>query len=72
MTFGGGNLRGQNIHGVAKPVTAENSGDSNNQLTFNLLNAAYFAKNGLVRQFSVYAHPHQMSYLRPALLYIHV
>jgi hypothetical protein len=36
MTFGGGTLRGQNFSGVAKPVTAENSGHSNNQLIGNL------------------------------------
>jgi hypothetical protein len=33
------------------------------QLIVNLLNTSYFAKDGLVRLFSVYAHPHQMSYL---------
>jgi hypothetical protein len=45
MTFGGGNLRGQKYSsGVAKPVTAENSGHSNNQLIFNLLDTPILRK----------------------------
>jgi hypothetical protein len=56
MTFGGGNLRGQNICGVAKPVTAENSGHSNNQLIFNLLNTPILRKMDS-SDCSVYAHP---------------
>jgi hypothetical protein len=41
MTFGGGNLRGQNI-----PVTAENSGHSYNQLIVNLLNTPILRRMG--------------------------
>jgi hypothetical protein len=37
MTFGGG-APTKYSSGVAKPVKAENSGHSNNQLIFNLLN----------------------------------
>jgi hypothetical protein len=70
MTFGGGNLRGQNIP-VAwqnrSQLTAENSGRSNSQLIFKSVERPYFTKDGLVRLFSIYARPHQLSYLRPSL-----
>jgi hypothetical protein len=69
MTFGGGNLRGQNTCGVAKPVTAENSGHSNNQLIFNLLNTPILRKMDSSDCFPSTHTPHQMSYLRPAPLY---
>jgi hypothetical protein len=44
MTFGGGNLRGQIFQWRDKTVTAENSGHSNNQVIFNLLNTPILLK----------------------------
>jgi hypothetical protein len=45
MTFGGGNTaRTKYFSGVAKPVTPENSGHSNNQLIGNLLNIPILRK----------------------------
>jgi hypothetical protein len=40
----GNSARTKYFSGVAKPVTAENSGHSNNQLIFNLLNTPILRK----------------------------
>jgi hypothetical protein len=44
MTFGGGNLPGQNIPVAWQNQSAENSDHSNNQLIFNLLNTLFYER----------------------------
>jgi hypothetical protein len=65
----GNSARTKYFSGVAKPVTAENSGHSNNQLIGNLLNTPILRKMDSSDYFFVNAHPHQLSYLIPALLF---
>jgi hypothetical protein len=69
MTFGGATLCGQNIPGAWQNRSQQRIAVTVTISWLLICRTPQFTKNRLVRLFSVYAHPHQMSYLSPALLH---